>query len=197
MHRIGFESVGIHGGGGGWMDTFSVRPLYLSRFGKFLTTYDDANGNINIEEVRKAAEANKDNLSALMVTYRSTHGVYEDGTDEICEIIHANGGQVYMDGANMNAHVGLTSPGWFGADVCHLNVHKTFWINGVSNHQDNRPRLIDNTSKHSTVLPVARSDLDLSQSKWSSNVVGKVSSWIDLDSEDDVLWKDFEIVLKQ
>ncbi|CAH1440247.1 unnamed protein product [Lactuca virosa] len=63
-----------------------------------------------------------------MVTYPSTHGVYEEGIDEICKIIHDNGGQVYMDGANMNAQVGLTSPGWFGADVFHLNLHKTFCI---------------------------------------------------------------------
>jgi glycine dehydrogenase len=95
---------------------------------KIITVGTDAKGNINIEEVRKAAEANKDNLSALMVTYPSTHGVYEEGIDEICKIIHDNGGQVYMDGANMNAQVGLTSPGWIGADVCHLNLHKTFCI---------------------------------------------------------------------
>ena len=63
-----------------------------------------------------------------MITYPSTHGVYEEGVDEICRIIHANGGQVYMDGANMNAQVGLTSPGFIGADVCHLNLHKTFCI---------------------------------------------------------------------
>ncbi|KAJ4837977.1 Glycine dehydrogenase (decarboxylating) 1, mitochondrial [Turnera subulata] len=95
---------------------------------KIITVGTDAKGNINIEEVRKAAEANKDNLAALMVTYPSTHGVYEEGIDEICKIIHDNGGQVYMDGANMNAQVGLTSPGFIGADVCHLNLHKTFCI---------------------------------------------------------------------
>ncbi|XP_071702575.1 glycine dehydrogenase (decarboxylating) A, mitochondrial [Rutidosis leptorrhynchoides] len=95
---------------------------------KIITVGTDSKGNINIEEVRKAAEANKDTLSALMVTYPSTHGVYEEGIDEICKIIHDNGGQVYMDGANMNAQVGLTSPGWIGADVCHLNLHKTFCI---------------------------------------------------------------------
>ncbi|GMG99110.1 hypothetical protein Nepgr_000950 [Nepenthes gracilis] len=95
---------------------------------KIVSVGTDAKGNINIEDLRKAAEANKDNLSALMVTYPSTHGVYEEGIDEICEIIHDNGGQVYMDGANMNAQVGLTSPGWIGADVCHLNLHKTFCI---------------------------------------------------------------------
>jgi len=72
---------------------------------KIITVGTDAKGNINIEEVRKAAEANKDNLAALMVTYPSTHGVYEEGIDEICNIIHENGGQVYMDGANMNAQV--------------------------------------------------------------------------------------------
>ncbi|KAK9099265.1 hypothetical protein Syun_026310 [Stephania yunnanensis] len=95
---------------------------------KIVSVGTDSKGNINIEELRKAAEANKDNLSALMVTYPSTHGVYEEGIDEICKIIHDNGGQVYMDGANMNAQVGLTSPGWIGADVCHLNLHKTFCI---------------------------------------------------------------------
>ncbi|XAR69251.1 Glycine dehydrogenase (decarboxylating) [Bertholletia excelsa] len=95
---------------------------------KIVSVGTDAKGNINIEELRKAAEANRENLSALMVTYPSTHGVYEEGIDEICKIIHDNGGQVYMDGANMNAQVGLTSPGWIGADVCHLNLHKTFCI---------------------------------------------------------------------
>ncbi|KAI5393494.1 glycine dehydrogenase (decarboxylating), mitochondrial [Lathyrus oleraceus] len=95
---------------------------------KIVTIGTDAKGNINIEELKKAAEKHKDNLSAFMVTYPSTHGVYEEGIDDICKIIHDNGGQVYMDGANMNAQVGLTSPGWIGADVCHLNLHKTFCI---------------------------------------------------------------------
>ncbi|KAG5045045.1 hypothetical protein JHK86_014451 [Glycine max] len=95
---------------------------------KIVSVGTDAKGNINIEELRKAAETHKDNLAALMVTYPSTHGVYEEGIDEICKVIHDNGGQVYMDGANMNAQVGLTSPGWIGADVCHLNLHKTFCI---------------------------------------------------------------------
>mmetsp|Transcript_10589 Transcript_10589/g.38931 ORF Transcript_10589/g.38931 Transcript_10589/m.38931 type:complete len:1063 (-) Transcript_10589:155-3343(-) len=93
-----------------------------------VTVGTDEAGNVNIEEVRQAAEANKDKLAALMITYPSTHGVYEEGVDEICRIIHENGGQVYMDGANMNAQVGLTSPGHIGADVCHLNLHKTFCI---------------------------------------------------------------------
>ncbi|XP_024367900.1 glycine dehydrogenase (decarboxylating) A, mitochondrial [Physcomitrium patens] len=95
---------------------------------KIVTVGTDAHGNVDIAELRKAAEKHKDNLSALMVTYPSTHGVYEEGIDEICNIIHQYGGQVYMDGANMNAQVGLTSPGHIGADVCHLNLHKTFCI---------------------------------------------------------------------
>ncbi|MBP7498056.1 MAG: aminomethyl-transferring glycine dehydrogenase, partial [Bacteroidales bacterium] len=88
----------------------------------------DNNGNIDIADLKQKAEANKDKLAALMVTYPSTHGVYEEGILEIIDIIHKNGGQVYMDGANMNAQVGLTSPGFIGADVCHLNLHKTFAI---------------------------------------------------------------------
>lgn len=95
---------------------------------KIVSVGTDAKGNINIEELKKASEMHKENLSALMVTYPSTHGVYEEGIDTICKIIHENGGQVYMDGANMNAQVGLTSPGYIGADVCHLNLHKTFCI---------------------------------------------------------------------
>ncbi len=88
----------------------------------------DENGNIDIADLKQKAEANKDNLSCLMVTYPSTHGVFEEGITEITKIVHDNGGQVYMDGANMNAQVGLTSPGSIGADVCHLNLHKTFAI---------------------------------------------------------------------
>jgi glycine dehydrogenase len=88
----------------------------------------DENGNIDISDLRAKAEQYKDTLSCLMVTYPSTHGVYEEGIIEITDIIHERGGQVYMDGANMNAQVGLTSPGNIGADVCHLNLHKTFAI---------------------------------------------------------------------
>ncbi len=88
----------------------------------------DKNGNIDIEEVRKKATEYKDSLSAFMVTYPSTHGVFESSIVEMCSIIHENGGQVYLDGANMNAQVGLTTPGMIGADVCHLNLHKTFAI---------------------------------------------------------------------
>jgi len=88
----------------------------------------DKQGNIDITDLREKAEQHKNDLACLMVTYPSTHGVYEEGIRDITGIIHANGGQVYMDGANMNAQVGLTSPGNIGADVCHLNLHKTFAI---------------------------------------------------------------------
>jgi len=88
----------------------------------------DQAGNIDVADLRAKAEAHKDSLACLMVTYPSTHGVFEETIREICDIIHAAGGQVYMDGANMNAQVGLTSPGFIGADVCHLNLHKTFCI---------------------------------------------------------------------
>ncbi|MDX2172512.1 MAG: aminomethyl-transferring glycine dehydrogenase [Bacteroidota bacterium] len=88
----------------------------------------DDKGNVDIADLKAKAEQYKDTLSCLMVTYPSTHGVYEEGITEITKIIHDNGGLVYMDGANMNAQVGLTSPGNIGADVCHLNLHKTFAI---------------------------------------------------------------------
>lgn len=88
----------------------------------------DENGNINLADLKAKAEEHKDNLCALMVTYPSTHGIFEESIMEVCKIIHDNGGQVYMDGANMNAQVGITSPGFIGADVCHLNLHKTFAI---------------------------------------------------------------------
>lgn len=86
------------------------------------------NGDIDLDHLRSQAEANKDKLAALMVTYPSTHGVFETEIKTICDIVHQFGGKVYMDGANMNAQVGLTSPGAIGADVCHLNLHKTFCI---------------------------------------------------------------------
>jgi glycine dehydrogenase len=88
----------------------------------------DDRGNIDVEDLRKKAEQYKDTLACLMITYPSTHGVFETAVTEICQIIHDFGGLVYMDGANMNAQVGLTSPGRIGADVCHLNLHKTFAI---------------------------------------------------------------------
>ena len=91
-----------------------------------LTCACDEHGNVDLNDLREKAEANRDNLAALMITYPSTHGIFEEEIAEICQIIHACGAQVYMDGANMNAQVGLTNPGTIGADVCHLNLHKTF-----------------------------------------------------------------------
>ena len=95
---------------------------------KIVVVKCDKQGNIDVADLRSKAEEHKNDLSCLMVTYPSTHGVYEESITDITGIIHANGGQVYMDGANMNAQVGLTSPGNIGADVCHLNLHKTFAI---------------------------------------------------------------------
>ncbi len=88
----------------------------------------DDQGNIDVDDLKEKAETYKEELAALMVTYPSTHGVFEESIKDICEIIHQHGGQVYLDGANMNAQVGLTSPAAIGADVCHLNLHKTFCI---------------------------------------------------------------------
>ena len=95
---------------------------------KVVVTACDSSGNIDVADLKAKAEAHSKDLAALMVTYPSTHGVFEESITEICEIIHKNGGQVYMDGANMNAQVGLCRPGDFGPDVCHLNLHKTFCI---------------------------------------------------------------------
>lgn len=95
---------------------------------KVVVTKTDDYGNIDVNDLREKAELHKDNLAALMVTYPSTHGVFESSIKEVTQLIHDNGGQVYMDGANMNAQVGLTNPGNIGADVCHLNLHKTFAI---------------------------------------------------------------------
>ena len=91
-----------------------------------LTCACDEHGNVDVADLRTKAEANRDRLAALMITYPSTHGIFENDIAEICRIIHGCGAQVYMDGANMNAQVGLTNPGIIGADVCHLNLHKTF-----------------------------------------------------------------------
>jgi glycine dehydrogenase len=88
----------------------------------------DERGNVDMDDLHAKVQANSQSLAALMVTYPSTHGVFETAIKEICQLIHDNGGMVYMDGANMNAQVGLTSPGLIGADVCHLNLHKTFAI---------------------------------------------------------------------
>ncbi|WP_234086608.1 aminomethyl-transferring glycine dehydrogenase [Azonexus sp. R2A61] len=88
----------------------------------------DDNGNVDVADLKAKAEEHKDDLACLMITYPSTHGVFEEAIMDICAIVHANGGQVYMDGANLNAQVGLTSPGFIGADVSHMNLHKTFAI---------------------------------------------------------------------
>ncbi|MFH0231663.1 aminomethyl-transferring glycine dehydrogenase [Vibrio diabolicus] len=88
----------------------------------------DEEGNIDIDDLAAKIDKHKDNLSSIMITYPSTHGVYEEKVKEVCEMVHAAGGQVYLDGANMNAQVGLTSPGFIGSDVSHLNLHKTFCI---------------------------------------------------------------------
>ena len=87
----------------------------------------DIKGNLDMEDLEKKAVQNKDKLAAIMVTYPSTFGVFEEGIRRVCEIVHQNGGQVYMDGANMNAQIGLCNPGDLGADVCHLNLHKTYY----------------------------------------------------------------------
>lgn len=124
----------------------------------------DENGDINVEDLREKAEAHTNELAALMVTYPSTHGVFEEDIIEICNIIHENGGQVYMDGANMNAQVGLTSPGIIGADVCHLNLHKTFCIPhggggpgmgpiGVAEHLT--PYLPGHSTEHNSNPPIS------------------------------------------
>ena len=99
----------------------------MAGFKVVVTKCDDA-GNIDVNDLREKVEKYKESLAGLMVTYPSTHGVFEESITEVCQLIHDNGGLVYMDGANMNAQVGLTSPGIIGADVCHLNLHKTFAI---------------------------------------------------------------------
>lgn len=95
---------------------------------RVVVTKCDDDGNIDFEDLKAKAEELKDNLSCLMMTYPSTHGIYEEGAKEICDLVHANGGQVYMDGANLNAQVGVTQPAFIGADVSHMNLHKTFAI---------------------------------------------------------------------
>ena len=89
-------------------------------------TATDPEGNIDVEDFRKKAIENRDNLVGAMITYPSTHGIFEESIKELADIIHENGGLFYMDGANMNGQCGLTNPGTIGADVCHLNLHKTF-----------------------------------------------------------------------
>jgi glycine dehydrogenase len=106
-----------------------TNPASASMAGmKVVVVETDSNGNVDVADLRTKAKEHAQDLSALMVTYPSTHGVFEEAIQEVCKIIHDNGGQVYMDGANMNAQVGICRPGDFGPDVCHLNLHKTFCI---------------------------------------------------------------------
>lgn len=106
-----------------------TNPASAIRAGlKVITVASDSQGNVCLEDLKAKCEQYKDNLSSFMITYPSTHGVYEDTVRTAIDMIHEYGGQVYLDGANMNAQVGLTSPGYLGADVCHLNLHKTFCI---------------------------------------------------------------------
>ncbi|MGE0615870.1 MAG: aminomethyl-transferring glycine dehydrogenase, partial [Bacteriovoracia bacterium] len=142
----------------------------------------DTNGNVDLNDLRKKAVEHKTNLSSLMVTYPSTHGVFEEKIQEICQIVHENGGQVYMDGANMNAQIGLCRPGEFGPDVCHLNLHKTFCIPhggggpgmgpiGVKKH------LAAFLPKHSltTSLPHAKGIGAVSAAPWGSSSILTIS----------------------
>ena len=142
----------------------------------------DAVGNIDVADLRAKAGLHAANLAALMVTYPSTHGVFEESIREICTIIHQHGGQVYMDGANMNAQVGLTSPGQIGADVCHLNLHKTFAIPhggggpgvgpiGVAQH------LVPYLPGHPVVNPSMAGNGPVSAAPWGSASV-LVISWM-------------------
>ncbi|BEV44626.1 aminomethyl-transferring glycine dehydrogenase [Afipia carboxidovorans] len=106
-----------------------TNPASASMAGmKIVVVACDTNGNVDVADLRKKAETHADTLAAIMITYPSTHGVFEEAIREICDIVHAHGGQVYLDGANLNAQVGLARPGDYGADVSHLNLHKTFCI---------------------------------------------------------------------
>jgi len=142
----------------------------------------DAIGNIDVADLRAKAVLHAANLAALMVTYPSTHGVFEESIREICALIHQQGGQVYMDGANMNAQVGLTSPGHIGADVCHLNLHKTFAIPhggggpgvgpiGVAKH------LVPFLPGHPVVNPSVVGNAPVSGAPWGSASI-LVISWM-------------------
>ncbi len=106
-----------------------TNPASAIQAGYETVTVDcDAHGNVVLEDLQAKADLHKDNLAGCMITYPSTHGIFEKEIKEMCKVVHERGGQVYMDGANMNAQVGLTNPGFIGADVCHLNLHKTFAI---------------------------------------------------------------------
>jgi glycine dehydrogenase len=143
----------------------------------------DRDGNIDVSDLKAKVEAHRNHLAALMITYPSTHGVFESGVKEICQLVHEAGGQVYMDGANLNAQVGLTSPGEVGADVCHLNLHKTFCIPhggggpgvgpiGVAGH------LVDFLPSHSVVNLGGESPIGaVSAAPWGSASILTIS-WV-------------------
>lgn len=135
---------------------------------KIVVVKCDANGNVDIEDLKQKAELHKNDLAGLMITYPSTHGVFEERIKEITDIVHQNGGLVYMDGANMNAQVGLTNPALIGADVCHLNLHKTFAIPHGGGGPGMGPTLVndklkpylpkhplDNSSETKNIFPVS------------------------------------------
>lgn len=163
-----------------------TNPASASMAGmKIVIVKCDEKGNIDVEDLREKAQKHKDELSCLMVTYPSTHGVFEEGIIEMCDIIHENGGQVYMDGANMNAQVGLTNPAFVGADVCHLNLHKTFCIPhggggpgmgpiGVAKH------LVDYLPGHAVVnINNPKSISSVSSAPWgSSSILGISHAYI-------------------
>ncbi len=165
-----------------------TNPASASMAGmKIIIVKCDEKGNIDIEDLREKAQKYKDELSCLMVTYPSTHGVFEEGIVEMCNIIHENGGQVYMDGANMNAQVGLTNPASVGADVCHLNLHKTFCIPhggggpgmgpiGVAKH------LVDYLPGHAVVnINNSKSISSVSSAPWgSSSILGISHAYISM-----------------
>jgi glycine dehydrogenase len=130
-------------------------------------------GDIDLADLRAKADTHKDDLAALMVTYPSTHGVFETTIREICDVVHAHGGQVYMDGANMNAQVGLCRPGDIGADVCHLNLHKTFCIP----HGGGGPGVGPiGVAKHLGAFLPALSSIEIRNSKFENSPVGPVTS---------------------
>ena len=106
-----------------------TNPATAAMLGLKVVVVDtDEHGNVNIDDLKAKAEQHRDALSAIMITYPSTHGVYEEGIRDICRIIHKNGGQVYMDGANLNAQIGIMQPAEVDTDVLHMNLHKTFCI---------------------------------------------------------------------
>jgi glycine dehydrogenase len=147
---------------------------------KIVVVGTDKHGNINLKDLRQKAEEHADHLAALMVTYPSTHGVFESSIKDITDIIHRNGGQVYMDGANMNAQVGLTNPAIIGADVCHLNLHKTFAIPHGGGGPGVGPicvaeHLVPFLPKHPMMIKGLENSSTISAAPWGSALVCLIS----------------------